>query len=106
MAAEGIAITHGPTSGPPTGGAPAPPDPPRQRARELVNTPEFAKAQRQRKKVEALFAELKNQIGLCRLRLRRMKFVRGQFFLAAAGQKITRLVRFLSPPTAQPALTT
>src|SRR5437667_8962861 len=30
----------------------------RQRARELVNTPEFAKAQRARKKVEALFAEL------------------------------------------------
>ena len=34
-------------------------EPARQRARELVNTPEFAKAQRQRKKVEALFAELK-----------------------------------------------
>ena len=31
------------------------------------NTPEFASAQRQRKKVEALFAELKNQIGLRRL---------------------------------------
>ena len=28
-------------------------------ARELANTPEFAKAQRQRKKVEAQFAELK-----------------------------------------------
>jgi hypothetical protein len=42
----------------------------RQRARELVNTPEFAKAQRQRKKVEVSFADLKNQIGLRRLRLR------------------------------------
>ena len=41
----------------------------RQRARELAQTPEFAQAQRQRKKVEALFAELKNQIGLRRLRL-------------------------------------
>ena len=67
----------------------------RQRARELAQTPEFAKAQRQRKKVEALFAELKNQIGLRRLRLRRMKFVREQFFLAAAAQNIKRLVRFL-----------
>ena len=56
-------------------------------------------AQRQRKKVEALFAELKNQIGLRRLRLRRMKFVREQFFLAAAAQNIKRLVRFLSQPT-------
>jgi len=67
--------------------------------RELANTPEFAHAQRQRKKVEALFAELKNQIGLRRLRLRRLKFVREQFFLAAAAQNIKRLVRFLGRPT-------
>jgi hypothetical protein len=71
----------------------------RQRARELANTPEFVHAQRQRKKVEALFAELKHQIGLRRVRLRRLKFVREQFFLAAAAQNIKRLVRFLSPPT-------
>jgi transposase len=71
----------------------------RQRARELTNTPEFRHAQRQRKKVEALFAELKHQIGLRRLRLRRLKFVREQCFLAAAAQNIKRLVRFLSPPT-------
>jgi transposase len=71
-------------------------EPVRQRARELAQTPEFAKAQRQRKKVEALFAQLKNQIGLRRLRLRRMKFVREQFWLAATVQNIKRLVRFLS----------
>ena len=74
-------------------------EPARQHARELVNTPDFAKAQRQRKKVEALFAELKNQIGLRRLRLRRLKFVREQFFLAAVAQNIKRLVRFLSQKT-------
>lgn len=74
-------------------------EPARQRARELANTPEFAHAQRQRKKVEALFAELKHQIGLRRLRLRRLKFVREQFFLAAVAQNIKRLVRFLSRPT-------
>ena len=68
----------------------------RQRARELARTPAFANFQRQRKKVEALFAELKNQIGLRRLRLRRLKFVREQFFLAANAQNIKRLVRFLS----------
>src|SRR5215469_7968298 len=76
----------------------------RQRARDLANTPEFAHAQRQRKKVEALFAELKNHIGLRRLRLRRLKFVREQFFLAAAAQNIKRLVRFLSH-VPQPILT-
>ena len=35
----------------------------RQRTRELVNTPEFAKAQQQRKKVESLFAELKKHFS-------------------------------------------
>jgi IS4 transposase len=65
----------------------------------LVNTPEFGKAQRQRKKVEALFAELKNQIGLRRLRLRRLRFVREQFYLAAVAQNLKRLVRFLRQPT-------
>jgi hypothetical protein len=71
-------------------------EPARQRARDLVNTPASANSQRERRKVEALFAELRNQIGLRRLRLRRMKFVREQFFLAAAAQNIKRLVRFLS----------
>ena len=46
-----------------------------------------------------MFAELKNQIGLRRLRLRRLKFVREQFFVAAAAQNIKRLVRFLPQPT-------
>src|SRR5579864_8054026 len=82
-------------------------EPARQRARELANTPEFANAQRQRKKVEALFAELKNLIGLRRLRLRRLRFVREQFFLAAAAQNIKRLVRFLDqrPQPILPATT-
>jgi hypothetical protein len=74
-------------------------EPARQRARDLSNTPAFATAQRERKKVEALFAELKNLIGLRRLRLRRIKFVREQFFLAAAAQNLKRLVRFLTRPT-------
>jgi hypothetical protein len=48
------------------------------------------------KNVEARYAELKNQIGLRRLRLRRLKFVREQFFLAAVAQNIKQLVRFFS----------
>jgi transposase len=81
-------------------------EPARQRARDLVNTAAFVDAQRKRKKVEALFAELKNQIGLRRLRLRRLKFVREQFFLAAAAQNIKRLVRFLSQAPPEPSLAT
>jgi transposase len=68
----------------------------RQKTYELAKTPEFAVARRERRKVEALFSELKNQIGLRRLRLRRMKFVREQFYLGAVAQNLKRLVRFLS----------
>jgi Transposase DDE domain len=53
-------------------------------------------------KVEALFAELKNQIGLRRLRLRGLRFVREHFFMAAPAQNIKRLVRFLSQTTKPP----
>src|SRR5207244_3765237 len=77
-------------------------EPARQRAYALAKTPGFAISQRARRKVEALFAELKNYIGLRRLRLRRMRFVREQFYLAATVQNLKRLVRFLSSkPTPQ-----
>jgi Transposase DDE domain len=68
---------------------------PAQRASERATVPAFAAEQRQRRKIEALFAELKNQIGLRRVRLRRMKHVREQFFLAATAQNLKRLARFL-----------
>ena len=79
---------------------PADPHPGRgtQRAGERAKTSEFGIAQRARKKVEALFAESKNQIGVRRLRLRRMQFVREQFFLVASAQNLKRLVRFLARP--------
>ena len=79
-------------------------EPARQRAYALAKTPGFAISQRARRKVEALFAELKNQIGLRRLRLRRMRFVREQFYLTATVQNLKRLVRFLgSKPAPQTA---
>ena len=76
-------------------------EPARQRAHALAQTPGFAIAQRARRKVEALFAELKNYIGLRRLRLRRMRFIREQFYLAATVQNLKRLVRFLSSKPAE-----
>jgi transposase len=68
----------------------------RQKAYAIAKTPQFAVALRKRRKVEALFSELKNQIGLRRLRLRRLKFVREQFYLGAVAQNLKRLMRFLS----------
>jgi hypothetical protein len=68
-----------------------------------AKTPQFAETLRKRRKVEALFSELKNLVGLRRLRLRRIKFVREQFYLAAVAQNLKRLVRFLAtrPPLAE-----
>jgi hypothetical protein len=51
-------------------------DVPRLTGRDRANTSAFKHALSQRQKVEALFGELKNQIGLRRLQLRRIKFVR------------------------------
>jgi hypothetical protein len=45
-------------------------------------------------------------MGVRRLRLRRLKFVREQFFLAAAAQNIRRLVRFLNQTPPRTAATT
>jgi len=72
----------------------------RQRARERNQKPDYFRHQRSRKKIEALFGELKNRICLRRTRLRRLRHVREQFLMAATAQNLKRLVRFLAttPP--------
>ena len=67
----------------------------RQKAHERARAPALSGARNANREEEALFAELKNQIGLRRVRLRRMKHVREQFFLAATAQNLKRLARFL-----------
>jgi hypothetical protein len=57
---------------------------------------EYKRSQRARYKVEALFAELKQQIKLRRVRLRRLWNVAEQFHLAATAQNLKRLVRYLA----------
>jgi hypothetical protein len=68
----------------------------RQRALQRTREPAFFRHQRDRRKVEALFGELKNRIGLRRVRLRRLKHVREQFLMAATAQNLKRLVRYLA----------
>jgi hypothetical protein len=70
----------------------------RQKARDLVQTPEYARSRRERNKVEALFSELKLRLGLRRVRLRRLWNVAEQFYLAATAQNLKRLVKFLAQP--------
>jgi len=53
-----------------------------------------------------LFAELKQQIRLRRVRLRRLWNVAEQFFLAATAQNLKRLVRFLTQRQLRPELST
>jgi transposase len=68
-------------------------EPARQVARALAETADYKRSQRARYKIEALFAELKQQIRLRRVRLRRLWNVREQFYLAATVQNLKRLVR-------------
>ena len=71
-------------------------EPVRQVVRALADTAEYKRSQRARYKVEALFAELKQQIKLRRVRLRRLWNVAEQFHLAATAQNLKRLVCHLA----------
>jgi len=71
-------------------------EPARQTVRALASTPDYKRSQRARYKVEALFAELKQQIKLRKTRLRRLWNVAEQFYLAATVQNLKRLVRHLA----------
>jgi IS5 family transposase len=71
-------------------------EPARQTVRELASTPDYKRSQRTRYKIEALFAELKQQIKLRKVRLRRLWTVAEQFYLPATAQNLKRLVRHLA----------
>lgn len=60
----------------------------RDRARELAATPMFASMAKQRRKVEMLFAHLKQHLGSRRLKLRGLTGAREEFLLAAAAQNL------------------
>jgi transposase len=68
----------------------------RQRAQLRNLQPAFFHHQCERRKIEAVFGELKNQLGLRHLHLRRPKYVREQFLIGATAQNLKRLVRYLS----------
>jgi len=70
----------------------------RRYAQQLADTDEYRLSRRERKKVEALFAELKDVIRLRRFRLRRLRNVKEQTPMAATAQNLRRLIRYLEPP--------
>jgi transposase len=69
----------------------------RDQARALADTEAFARSQRERLKVEMLFAHLKHHLGLRRLRLRGLKGATEQCLMAATVQNLRRLVRLTTP---------
>jgi hypothetical protein len=71
-------------------------EPAREIVRGLAGTPGYVHSQRARRKIEAMFSELKNRVGLRRVRLRRTWNVAEQFLLAATAQNLKRMVRFLA----------
>lgn len=67
-----------------------------ERARQLNKTTEYRISQRMRKKIEELFGEAKEFMGLRQAKFRRRWFVREQVLMTAAVQNIKRMIKLLS----------
>ena len=73
----------------------------REPVRQQAGTSEFKRSARERRKVEMLFAHLKRNLGLRRLRLRGPTGASDEVLLAATAQNLRRPARNLAatPPT-------
>jgi transposase len=67
-----------------------------QKARDLNKTAHYRVSQRMRKKIEELFGEGKEFMGLRQAKFRGRPFVREQVLMTAAAQNIKRMVKMLS----------
>lgn len=67
-----------------------------QKARDLNKTAGYRISQRKRKKIEELFGEGKEFMGLRQAKFRRRPFVREQVLMTAAAQNIKRMVKLIS----------
>ena len=66
------------------------------KAKQLNKTKEYRISQRMRKRIEELFGEAKEFMGLRVAKLRRRKFVKEQILMTATAQNIKRMVKLLS----------
>jgi transposase len=73
----------------------------RQEVRALQNTPAFQQSRRARKKVEMLFAHMKQHFGFSRLKLRGLAGAAEEFLLMATVQNLRRLLKLRPPDTAK-----
>lgn len=65
-------------------------------ARQINQTGVYRISQRMRKRIEELFGEAKEWMGLRRAKFRRRKFIREQVLMTATVQNIKRMVKLLS----------
>ena len=69
----------------------------RDRARQIARTDRYRQSRKDRKKVEMLFAHLKQILQLDKLRLRGFSGARDEFLLAATAQNLRRMAKWLVP---------
>ncbi len=71
-------------------------------ARSLMGTEAYLQPGHERKKIETLFADVKRNLGLTRLRLRGLTGARDEFLLAATVQNLRRLAKLPAIPPPRP----
>ena len=74
-------------------------EPARQEAKALAETEALRVSKQRRQKVEMLFAHLKQQLGIRRLRLRGLQGAAEEFNLAATVQNLQRLANLTAQTT-------
>ncbi|MEW6201116.1 MAG: IS1182 family transposase [bacterium] len=75
-----------------------------ERAKEEKKTVGYKLSQRCRKKIEELFGEAKELMGMRRMKFRGRATVKEQILLTAAAQNIKRLIRYLERGVPKPAV--
>ena len=66
-------------------------------ARDIAKIDVYQQSRKDRKKVEMLFAHLKRNLKLDRLRLRGLSGANDEFLLAATAQNLRRMAKWLAP---------
>lgn len=74
----------------------------RDQVREIMETEAYQVSARQRKIIETGFGDLKQNLGLTRLRLRGLTGASDEFLLASTVQNLRRLARSIWPPEISP----
>jgi len=77
----------------------SPDEPARDGARAIAKTEAYKQSRKDRRKVEMVFAHLKRNLKLDRLRLRGLSGAKDELLLAATAQKLRRMAKWLAPVT-------